>query len=181
MEQQLPQLEMLLPSLASLPEVEVADGYTLRTYRDGDLAVWAQLVSECIGGRYDDAACRESLLMGTPSFTPEDLFFAEKDGEVVGTTCAHRKHPPEEGPGIIHMVGVFTAHRGHGLGRTLVIAALRRLCDLGYREVVLSTDDFRLSALRTYLGLGFRPVFSHPSHTARWEAAYQQLGLAQDT
>ena len=180
MEPQLPQLEMRLPSLASLPEVEVADGYALRTYREGDLAAWAALVSECIGGRYDEAACRESLLMGTPQFAPEDLFFAEKGDEVAGTACAHRKHAPAEGPGIIHMVGVFAAHRGHGLGRALVTSALVRLRDLGYRDAILSTDDFRLSAIRTYLGLGFRPVFSHPSHTGRWEALYQQLGLSQE-
>lgn len=178
METQLPQLEMRLSSLASLPEVELAEGYTLRTYREGDLAAWAALVSECIGGRYDEAACRESLLMGTPQFSPEDLFFAEKGGEVVGTTCAHRKHAPAEGPGIIHMVGVFRAHRGHGLGRALVTAALWRLREMEYRAAVLSTDDFRLSAIRIYLGLGFRPVFSHVSHAPRWQELYQRLSLA---
>lgn len=169
---------MRLPTLASLPEAEVAEGYTLRTYRDGDLAVWAALVSECIGGRYDEAACRESLLMGTPQFAPEDLCFAEKGDEVAGTTCAHRKHAPAEGPGIIHMVGVFAAHRGHGLGRALVAAALHRLREMGYREVTLSTDDFRLPAIRTYLSLGFRPHLSHPSHGARWQEVRRQLGLA---
>jgi ribosomal protein S18 acetylase RimI-like enzyme len=195
MEQQLPQLEMRLPSLTSLPEVEVAEGYALRTYRDGpsgdgvaiptgwqsqDLAVWAQLVSECIGGQYDGAACRESLQMGTPRFAPEDLFFAERAGEVVGTTCALRLQPPEEGPGYLHMVAVSASHRGHGLGRALIVASLRRFREGGYREVVLKTDDFRLSAIRLYLDLGFRPVFSHHSHAARWQTVYQQLGLSQE-
>lgn len=180
MAQDLRQLEMRLPSLTSLPEVRVADGYLLRTYRDGDLAAWARLVSECIGGHYDEAACRESLLMDTSKFAPQDLLFAVKDGEMVGTACALRKQATEKGPGYLHMVAVATEHRGRGLGRALVIAVLRRFRELGYREVVLQTDDFRLPAIRTYLAVGFRPVFTHDSHAARWAEAYRQLGLRKE-
>jgi mycothiol synthase len=172
-----PQLEMSLASLDRLPEAELADGYRLRTYRTGDLAAWGRLVSECIGGQYDEAACRESLLMDTPQFAPEDLFFLEKDGEAIGTACALRKHAPGEGPGYLHMVAVTAAHRGQRLGRPLVIAALRRFGDLGYRDVILSTDDFRLAAIRTYLDLGFLPVRSHESHAIRWREVYEKLGV----
>ncbi len=171
-----PQLEMRRASLDALPEIVTAEGYRLRTYREGDWAAWGRLVSECIGGQYDEAACRESLLMDTPQFAPEDLFFVERDGEVVGTTCAHRKHAPGEGPGCLHMVAVTAAHRGHRLGRALIIAALQRFRELGYRDVILSTDDFRLAAIRTYLDLGFLPVRSHESHAARWRETYAKLG-----
>jgi mycothiol synthase len=172
----LPQLEMRLASLDGLPEIEVAEGYRLRTYQEGDLTAWGRLISECIGGQYDEAACRESLLMGTPQFSPEDLFFAERDGEPVGTTCALRKYLPGEGPGHLHMVAVTAAHRGHHLGRALIVAALRRFGELGYRGVILSTDDFRLPAIRTYLDLGFEPVLSHESHAERWRLVRAKLG-----
>ena len=176
MGQQLPQLEMRLTSLDLLPELEVAEGYMLRTYREGDLAAWGRLIAECIGGQYDEAACRESLMMDTPRFAPEDVFFVEKEGEVVGTACALRKHAAGEGPGYLHMVAVDPAHRGRHLGRVLAAAALRQFRDLGYRDVVLQTDDFRLPAIRTYLGLGFAPVPTHDSHAARWREVCEKLG-----
>jgi mycothiol synthase len=176
MQQQLPQLELRLASLDLLPEVELADGYVLRTYREGDLAAWGRLIGECIGGQYDEAACRESLMMDTPQFAPEDVFFLEKEGGVVGTACALRKHATGEGPGYLHMVAVDAAHRGHRLGRVLAVAALRRFRELGYRDVILQTDDFRLPAIRAYLDLGFAPVFTHDSHAARWREVYEKLG-----
>jgi len=171
-----PQLEMSLASLDRLPEAELADSYRLRRYREGDLAAWGRLVSECIGGQYDEAACRESLLMDTPQFAPEDLCFVEKDGKAVGTACALRRQAPGEGPGYLHMVAVTAAHRGHRLGRALVAAVLQRFRELGYRDVILSTDDFRLAAIRTYLNLGFHPVLNHESHALRWREVYAKLG-----
>ena len=172
-----PQLEMLLAPLAAQSEVALADGYCLRSYRNGDVGAWGTLISECIGGQYDEAACRESLLMDTGQFAPEDLYFAVRDDEIVGTACALRKFAPEAGPGYLHMVAVTPAHRGHHLGRALVVAALQRFHALGYREVTLNTDDFRLPAIRTYLDLGFRPVFSHDSHPARWQEVYAKLAV----
>ena len=44
------------------------------------------------------------------------------------------------------------------------------LRERGYKSVVLSTDDERIPALTLYYSLGFRPVYSHESHKARWEA-----------
>ncbi len=168
----LPQLQMARASLEGIPEVETPAGYRLRTYRPGDEAAWCRLVNEGIGGDYTEEKCREELIR-RPSFDPADLFFAERGGEVVGTACALRQ---EEGkPGIVHMVAVSPEHRGHGLGRALVAAVLHRLRELGYAAAELSTDDFRLPAIATYLSLGFQPKFTHESHEERWRAVRERL------
>ncbi len=173
-QQSLPQLHMDLDRLDRLPELEVAEGYRLRIYRAGDEAAWCRLVNECIGGQHDEAGCRASLTE-TPRFAPQDLFFAERDGEVAGTACAWRGAGVPEGVGYVHMVAVDPAHRGKQLGKALVVAVLRRFRELRYHTATLRTDDHRLPAIRLYLGLGFHPVMTHESHPGRWEAVYENL------
>ena len=44
---------------------------------------------------------------------------------------------------------------------------------------ILTTDDFRLAAIKTYLDAGFRPVLwadSESDQRARWDAVIAQLG-----
>jgi tRNA-Thr(GGU) m(6)t(6)A37 methyltransferase TsaA len=40
---------------------------------------------------------------------------------------------------------------------------------------MLDTDDFRLSAIRAYLDLGFQPEQRHPSHPERWAVILARL------
>jgi len=176
-----PQLEMELPFLADLPPVEVADGYRLRTYHPGDEAAWCDLVNECIGGEYTEEQCRADLT-GQPWFDPADLFFIDparpgKEGNVVGTACGLRRPDANTQAGYVHMLAVFPEHRGRRLGRALVLAVLHRFRELGYRSAVLQTDDWRSAAIKTYLGLGFRPRHTDASHQQRWTEVMCRLAV----
>jgi mycothiol synthase len=165
--------------LEALPEASLPSAYSLRTFQAGDEAAWCRLVNESIGGEYTPESMRTSLL-SQPCFDRQDLFFAEKDGVVVGTACAQRERVARERIGLVHMLAVDPKHRGIGLGRALLAATLRRLKDVGYRSAALSTDDFRLAAIRLYLQFGFRPNLTHDSHAARWRQVFGRLGLAAD-
>ena len=67
-------------------------------------------------------------------------------------------------------------HRGRGLGRSAVTAAVISALALPARPVWLFTDDHRDAAIRLYLRLGFAPDFHHPSHPRRWHRVLQRLG-----
>lgn len=175
----LPQLEMMRPSLGALPEVRTPRGYSVRTFQPGDEAAWCRLVNESIGGEYTAETMREGLL-SEPWFDRHDLLFAQKDGITVGTACAQHERIAREGIGLVHMLAVDPSHRGLGLGHALLAAILRRLRDLGCRAAALSTDDFRLPAIRLYLALGFRPNATHESHAGRWREVFGRLGLCAD-
>jgi ribosomal protein S18 acetylase RimI-like enzyme len=60
------------------------------------------------------------------------------------------------GMGAIQNLGVMTAHRGRGLGKALLVAALHgfRRCGLG--RGILEVTAQNESAVRLYRSLGFR-------------------------
>jgi len=166
----LPQLRMRRPDLAGLPPVEMPEGYALRAYRPGDEEAWAAIMNTGIrlgSGDWTAELCREKLT-GRPQFDPAGLFLATFGGQPVGSACAWVKQPEEAQVGELHMVCVLPEHRGRRLGYWLSLAALRRFAERGFREVGLSTDDFRLAAVRTYLDLGFQPEHTHPGDAERW-------------
>ena len=100
----------------------------------------------------------------------------EKVEEVVGTATAWESSE-RRGHGMVHYVAVLPKHRGKRLGFMLVARVLQLLERMGYPDVWLSTDDFRLAAIRVYLELGFEPASAHPSHKERWEIVRHKLAL----
>jgi mycothiol synthase len=68
-------------------------------------------------------------------------------------------------------------HQGKQLGLVLVLHVLDYFKKKGFREAILDTDDFRLPAIRTYLKLGFEPVYIGENHRRRWELIMHKLGI----
>lgn len=178
------QLRMWRPHLDDLPGLVVPDGYQLRTFRPGDESAWGQIMETDggIGREWPAEKVRERII-GRPQFEAAGLFFATCDAEgdrPVASACAWRR-PPEEGViGNVHMVCALPSHRGLGLGRLATLAVLHYLRERGFRSADLTTDDFRLAAIKSYLGLGFVPAYrTDPDrvddHEARWSAVFAIL------
>jgi len=98
------------------------------------------------------------------------VYVIEQDGRLLATASA--RLDPERFPseGYLHWVAAHPQARGMRLGRAVSIQVLQRFRDLGCRSAVLETDDHRLPAIKTYLGLGFQPVLRHPRDAERWAA-----------
>ena len=169
-----PQLKMERPHLDDLPPLRVPEPYGIRSYRPNDEVLWTELVRVAMNSSWTVEACRKNMI-AAPGFDPEGLFFAVMDEKVVGTACAFHdeQNPPDRGT--VHMVCVHPDHRGFGLGYWLSLAVLHRLRKRDFRSVQLLTDDERLPAVHIYLKLGFKPLMSHESYPARWEAVMETL------
>ena len=170
------QLRMRRPDMRNLPEIQIPEGYAVRTYEPGDEIHWARIINASFGGKRGAEDARKEII-DREQFAPEILFFVTHQGKPVGTACAWRKAPDETKTGYLHMVGVIPEHQGNSLGKLVSLCVLHYFKKHGFSEAMLDTDDNRLPALKTYLNLGFRPVYRDDSHPKRWEAVSENLGV----
>ena len=172
------QLRMVRPDLDNLPKLELPPGYDMRTYREGDEMHWANIISDSFGGKQRTAEDTRNEITGQERFVPDGFYFATHDGTPVGTACAWRQTVDETEVGYVHMVGVASAHTGHKLGKWVSLAVLIYFRDYGFRCAMLDTDDFRIPAIKTYLNLGFVPVYIEDEQPKRWRAIFEKLKLS---
>jgi mycothiol synthase len=168
--------------LEGLPEVVVPEGYGLRTWREGDERAWGEIMEapEGIGKEWTVEKVRTSM-MEKPQFEAKGLFFVTSEaegGRPVASAAAWRQPTTGERTGYVHMVCALAEHRGRGLGRLVTLATLRYMRERGDEDALLQTDDFRIAAIRSYLGLGFVPVYEEDpasDHVARWSAVFERM------
>ncbi len=171
------QLRMVRPDLKHLPELELPAGYSLRTYLEGDEMHWARIISDSFGGKERTAEDTREQVTSRTAFLPEGFYFATHSGIPVGTACAWRQSTDEKEIGYVHMVGVLAEHTGHKLGKWVSLAVLYYLRDHGFKCAMLDTDVFRIPAIKTYLNLGFIPVYVEEVHRERWQNVFEKLKL----
>lgn len=178
------QLRMWRPHLDDLPPIGAPDGYALRTFQPGDERAWGEVMEAegGIGREWTVEKVRERMVT-RPQFEAEGMFFATSHAEAgrpVASATAWQREGYDAGLGNVHMVCALTEHRGRGLGRLVTLAVLHRLKARGFTSADLTTDDFRLSAIKTYLGLGFLPDYTEDptgfdNHYLRWSAVFSQI------
>lgn len=171
----LPQLRMIRPDLAALPEPPLLPpGYRLREATAADAGAIAGVLTRSFEEPWDVARVR-SVLLDHPEVPT--TYVIERAGAPVAT--ASYQLMPKEFPrsGWVHYVGAEPSEAGKGLGYAVVLAVLYRAREAGMTDAMLTTDDPRLPAIRTYLKLGFAPDMWHESHPERWRAVYQALGV----
>ncbi|MBN1675568.1 MAG: GNAT family N-acetyltransferase [Kiritimatiellae bacterium] len=155
----------------------VPRGYALRTFRPGDARGYVSAVQSAgLGKDWTTKTVPARLARAVPG----GLFLVvhRKTRQIVAACAA--EHSPRDGhpdAGELGWVAVHPAHRGKGLGLLVCAAALRRLLDIGYGDVHLLTDDFRLPAIKTYLKLGFVPCLYAAGMTKRWKEVCTRLNL----
>ena len=179
------QLKMLRPSAPVRPRA-LPEGYAYCGYdrSEEQLAQWldmsfqGQLLPENPpeGGEYRDWFKRTVLDYADLNPDEDIIFVTAPDGHMVATICAV-KHGEDQG--YIHMVAAHPDSRGKGIGHAMLAYALEKLEARGCAYSILTTDDFRLSAIKTYLDAGFRPVLwadPESDQRARWDAVIAALG-----
>ena len=168
---------MVRPNLDDLPALKLPAGYGMRTYRKGDEVHWARIISDSFGGRERTAQDTENEITNRDVFLPDGFYFATHRDVPVGTACAWRQSVDEKEVGYVHMVGVVAEHTGHKLGKWVSLAVLAYFRDNGFKCSMLDTDDFRVPAIKTYLNLGFIPVYVEEGQSKRWSDIFDKLGL----
>lgn len=154
-----------------------------RTYNGSrrDREDWLEI---CKNGLVADNADVEaefaSCFTSREDFTNDDLYLVFDGEEAVATVCGICQS--KDNMGNVHMVSVKASARGKGLGKyinEIVKAHLSRdNCEFAY----LTTDEWRVAAVRSYLSAGFLPVKYGKGMTQRWrkwltENGYKNIPL----
>ncbi|MGQ9632492.1 MAG: GNAT family N-acetyltransferase [bacterium] len=175
------QLQMIWPKdrLNGPPSWSLPEGYTLRTYREGDAGEYIKLMRAAGFASWNESNLEDVL----KKCLPGGLFFVVHNGTgaIVATSVAVH-NPIEDHPfgGELGWVAADPAHRGRGLGYVVCAAVTKRFLDAGYKDIYLRTDDFRLPAIKTYLKLGWVPFLYAPDMEGRWRAVCEKLGIDFD-
>ncbi len=82
------------------------------------------------------------------------LFFAEVDGRPAGCVGV-RPLPDSDGVCEMKRLYVEPEERGHGVGSTLALAAIKAAKEIGYRKLIIDTLPSMRMAVKLYRELGF--------------------------
>lgn len=102
--------------------------------------------------------------------------YAVSDSRSIVATASSRCLPerfPAEG--YVHWVATLPGQTQRGLASYLMARLLYDFQERGYGSAVLETDDFRVPAIRTYLKMGFIPIYDvgQEDHRDRWSGVFQ--------
>ena len=163
------------------------NGFELREPRIGELGWIVSRHGQIYAESYGWDASFEALVAGVVGRFATDhdparerAWIAEVDGRPAGSiVCAAE----DEETARLRLLLVEPWARGLGIGGALVEACVEFARAVGYRRMVLWTDDFLLAARHLYAAAGFRLVssrtevaFGAESVAEDWELIFQPLG-----
>ena len=108
---------------------------------------------------------------------PDDGYFLilDKDNKIVGHSNV-QLNEHKEGTATVHFVEVKTSEKGKRLGYVATEMVLDYVDSHNILTTYLTTDEFRIPAIKIYLKLGFKPVMWDGDMRERWFPILKQLG-----
>jgi mycothiol synthase len=167
-------LEMIFP--AALNEVSIntlGDNYSIIIYNENYRSQFVELI-EAAGMSGCDIDYWISITL------PDGFFLViEKTSSLLVGAClaAHKPNERNIYGGCLGWLAVHPNHRGNNLGIILSGCVVNKLKASSYRNIYLGTQDFRLSAIKTYLKLGWIPNIYNEEMYYRWMNIYKDLNI----
>lgn len=168
-----------------LPEPEFPEGYKFHRWKRGgdEVLTEEQFKKQWIGMRdplFGDAMVNYFHVVYDDTRVPDDGFFLaiSPNGDMAACICIqYGQHDPDSAT--VHEVFTHEKYRGLGLGHVLMTKLMNHAAEKGFPELWLTTDDFRIPAIKLYLHLGFLPVLSGADMRGRWTALLEKTGKTE--
>jgi len=140
-------------------------GYSFVTHSDEYTGRWIELIDGSIGSGWTAEGFAKEML-NRDGISPCGIFYILHDNiKIIATATGV---VGSGGTGTLHMVAIDESFRGRGLSAPLCARAINYLYDKNMSDIELTTDDFRIPAIKTYLKLGFIPVIRDEDTAKRW-------------
>jgi ribosomal protein S18 acetylase RimI-like enzyme len=179
MDDQLPNVSvwMFNSDLTSVPRYALPEGYRMRFYREGDVAVWVRIQQAADEFIVPTAETFARSIPGEADYLAQRvMFLVDPAGTDIGTITAWNSSTFQgREMGQIHWVAIIPEAQGRGLAKPMLSAACDLLRERGYREAWLETGTGRIAALNLYLRFGFVPHPRDENERAAWQAAAPRL------
>lgn len=157
-------IRMKRDSLERIPRHDLPPGFSWRTHRPGDEALWVRIYCRSFEADAQDPFPKE--FRGAGRDTKERVFYLmAENGDAVGTATAWMETAEV---GRVHWVTIVPEFQGRGLAKPLMTRVLNRLRDLGYRSAMLITQPVRIPAIHLYLDFGFVPDIVEERQRPGW-------------
>lgn len=142
-------------SLVDLPEPQLPDGYQVRMVRGSEEA---GALGEVHAASFDSAWTPElyRAVMESPGYASEREFVVEaSDGALAGFTVTWHDHMNRTG--LFEPVGTHRDHRQRGLGKALLLFAMRAMADAGMEYATVVNEGTNEASRALYASVGFAP------------------------
>jgi len=170
---------MVRDNLEGIPQYELPEGYSIRTFKAGEGPVWAGIGAAA--GTLPNLGNAQEQFDKEFAEPVDDMesrcfFIVENESHrAVGTAMAwYDPNFHGEPHGRVHWVSIIPEFQGKGLAKPLMTAVLNRLAQ-SHNKAVLGTQTFRKPAVRLYLDLGFRPFLKNPTCPQAWKDLAEEL------
>ncbi len=162
---QLIMFKKVLP--AEYPEANADFSFRRFNGSDEDKQAWVDICKGALIGEHNDISAYDRCMTNEVGYNERYVFIVESDGRPVATTSILLWDNNREAR--VHMVAAKSECRGKGVGRLLADIANAAAYESGCERATLSTDVFRVPAVRSYISGGFSPVIMDDEMEARWE------------
>lgn len=169
-----PQLYMIWPQNKVVEcESILPIDYSIRSYKVGDEEKFLGLMGKLDFDPWDEDKLKNNMA----KIIPEGWFFVEdKYKEVIATAmCLHNYSGQFPFRGDVGWLACDPEHRGQGIGYVLAEYVTKRFLSAGYSCIQLSTEYYRLPAIKIYLTLGYRPVLYSTEIVLMWQDICNKL------
>ena len=174
------QLRMIFDAESTpIPLLEMPHGFSLHAVAPAECDKYLALRS-IINWHWKE----EDFMKYQDKILPDGLFAMIDDATGKFAAAAGAESTDfKEHPDIAVLGWVLTdpVYKGHHLGKTVSVAAMHKCLAKGYRRISLLTDDFRIPALKTYLGLGWQPWLYDSDMQERWTKIAENLQISYDS
>ena len=158
-----------------MDSLQIPENCRIVTFTELDDAIdkWLSIVQYGLSDGKMDAQYYHTIMTARPFYDENKCFFILENEKAVATLTVICDYEKKEG--YIHMVACHEQARGKGYGTLLNNVALHTLKNEGMETAYLTTDDWRIPAIKSYLRAGFEPDVSTEDFKTRWNNIFKQL------